>query len=136
MNPDFQRVKALFLDAAEKPTPADRCAFLDEACGDDTALRAQVKVLLGAHDDADGFLTPPAIPKAMDDDVAPVSELIGTFIGPYKLIEQIGEGGMGLVFMAEQKSPSAARSPSSSSSPAWTPSRSSDASSPSAKPSL
>jgi hypothetical protein len=50
----------------------------------------------------------------------PITERPGSIIGPYKLMEQIGEGGMGLVFVAEQQHPAAARLPSRSSSRAWT----------------
>src|SRR4051794_37783821 len=99
MNPDFQRVKSLFLTATEKRTSADRSAFLDEACGGDNSLRAQVEVLLKAHDDADGFLKPVAIPTATVDDNSHVSERLGTVIGPYKLLQEIGAGGMGIVFL-------------------------------------
>jgi eukaryotic-like serine/threonine-protein kinase len=105
MNPGFQRVKSLFLTAAEKETPGERIAFLDEACGGDDSLRAQVEVLLNAHDDADSFLKPLAISSATIDDGSHVSERPGTVIGPYKLLQEIGEGGMGTVFLVELSEP-------------------------------
>src|SRR5262245_46152238 len=105
MNPDFQRVKSVFLLATEKRSLAERGAFLDEACGGDGALRAQVEVLLNAHDDADAFLKPLVIPVATVGDSPPASERAGTVIGPYKLLQEIGEGGMGTVFLAEQTEP-------------------------------
>src|SRR5450432_644045 len=101
------RQKELFLAALDLPSANDRAAFLAEACGRDEALRHQVEAMLEAHATPDSFLEKPAalgltvdaadgIPKAE----TLLSENAGTRIGPYKLLEQIGEGGMGVVFMA------------------------------------
>src|SRR6185369_13515190 len=88
--------KTIFLDAAEIASPAERAAFLDRSCGDDPQLRAAVEALLLSHQQSQGVL---------DDTTAPLAERPGTVIGPYQLLQQIGEGGMGTVYMAEQTQP-------------------------------
>src|SRR5262249_10816112 len=80
-----------------------RAAYLNGACGADPALLANVRELLAAHEKDDGFLDRPPPNATVDEQ--PVTERPGTVIGPYKLKEQIGEGGMGLVFVAEQQQP-------------------------------
>jgi serine/threonine protein kinase/tetratricopeptide (TPR) repeat protein len=98
------RAKELFLDALELG-PADRGAFLDRACGGDAALRAEVEDLLAHHARAGTFLASagvdtPTIPSTHTAAGGP-----GTAVGPYHLVEQVGEGGMGVVFVAEQSEP-------------------------------
>jgi serine/threonine protein kinase/WD40 repeat protein len=94
----------LFLQAAELDSPAARQRFLDHNCSD-PALRAQVESLLAAAAQAGSFLARAAAidPAATVDQ--PLTEGPGTRVGPYKLLQQIGEGGMGVVYMAEQDEP-------------------------------
>jgi len=97
------RVEAIFTDAVTKPTPAERAAFLNQACGDDAPLRERVEALLHAHDNAGSFLQLPGTDARTA--LAAIGEGPGAVVGRYKLLEQIGEGGFGVVFMAEQKEP-------------------------------
>src|SRR5947207_3290114 len=93
--------KAIFLEALDCQEADELTRFLEQACGADTALRMRVEELLRAHRDAGAFLGGLQDP-ARDQ---PTAVRPGTVIGPYKLMEQIGEGGMGLVFVAEQQHP-------------------------------
>jgi hypothetical protein len=94
----------IFIAALEKQQAADRSVFLAAACGSAVGLRAQVEVLLREHERLGSFLESPAAALAVTTD-EPLTERPGTMIGPYKLMEQIGEGGMGLVFVAQQQQP-------------------------------
>jgi eukaryotic-like serine/threonine-protein kinase len=94
--------KAIFLEALDCKDSDELIRFLDNACGSDAALRTRVEELLGAHRDAGAFLG--GVEK-QDATIDQPSQQPGTIIGPYKLLEQIGEGGMGLVYMAEQQRP-------------------------------
>src|SRR5262249_2275542 len=95
--------QSIFLAALELPTPAERAAYLNGACGADPALLANVRELLATHEKDDAFLNRP--PRNGTVDEQPMTERPGTVIGPYKLLQQIGEGGMGVVYMAEQEQP-------------------------------
>ena len=103
MNPS-EKAKEIFLNAAEKTSAADRRVYLDAACGADAALRREVQDLLTHHAKLGSFLDAPASPPSQTVDL-PRSEQSGAIIGPYKLIELIGEGGMGTVYLAQQIEP-------------------------------
>jgi WD40 repeat protein/serine/threonine protein kinase len=95
--------KVIFLEALDSKGPNELLRFLDESCGADAPLRARVEELLCAHQDAGNFLgDPDELGAAWDE---PMGERPGAVIGPYKLLEQIGEGGFGVVYMAEQQQP-------------------------------
>jgi len=106
----------IFIAALQKENPAERSAFLDQACDSDAALRQRIEVLLQAHENAGSFLDRPAAKDAVTGEYTPnpakdapaavtSAEEPGSRIGPYKLLQQIGEGGMGVVWMAEQQEP-------------------------------
>ena len=99
-----EKEKSIFLSAIERVAPDQWPAYLDEACAADEVLRANVEQLLAAQAKLGTFYE---VPRSSVDVTAEnfIADRLGTFIGPYKLIEQIGEGGMGIVYVAEQKEP-------------------------------
>ncbi len=111
-------VKSIFSLALEHCAGPDRIAYMHQACGGDADLRAEVERLLDAHERAEGFLgssagmaaAATALATAPPDvvpspSVRPLAEGAGGRIGSYKMLREIGQGGMGAVFIAEQEKP-------------------------------
>jgi serine/threonine protein kinase len=97
--------KEIFFEIIEKATPQERADYLELACGQDLLLRRQVEDLLAKHFQQDGFMQGPAVQGASTAAFVPLSEGPGTIIDRYKLLEKLGEGGFGAVYVAEQKEP-------------------------------
>jgi serine/threonine protein kinase/tetratricopeptide (TPR) repeat protein len=99
------QLEAMFFAALAKGSPEERASYLDKASAGDPDLRRRVEKMLTAQAKAGGFLEQPLCGTAFTNPGTPICEGPGSIIGPYKLMEQIGEGGMGLVFVAEQQHP-------------------------------
>ncbi len=105
----MKREREIFEQAAEIASDAERAAYLDQACQGDAELRAQLEALLEGHFKGQGFLE--GVPTRAADvgptrrANAPENEEVGTVVGRYKLLEKIGEGGFGAVYVAEQREP-------------------------------
>lgn len=104
MNIPTHDAKAVFFEALEMATPEELAAYLDRTCGEDRQLRGRVAELLEAHNKAGRFLEGSAT-TADTIDLPPSIPKFGTQIGRYKLLKKIGEGGMGMVWLAEQSKP-------------------------------
>jgi len=105
MSNQFSKEKDIFVEAEGISDPAERQQFLDRACGGDDNLRERIDKLLSAHIENEGFI--PVDPNEQTKfslETAP-REGEGSIIGRYKLLQNIGEGGCGVVYMAEQQTP-------------------------------
>ena len=110
MSASAPNVRSIFDSVIEIDSPAQRQAYLDAACAGQPEIRQKVDALLRSHDDPGSFLQVP--PSAVihqcheaTELYSPITEGPGSRIGPYKLLQQIGEGGFGVVYMAEQQAP-------------------------------
>ena len=103
----IRSIDAIFVQAAELPNDAARSKYLDVVCGGDDDLKVRVERLLAAVPRIGSFMEAPAFqPSSLaTDELPPIVDLTGQAIGPYQLRQKLGEGGMGVVYMAEQDEP-------------------------------
>ncbi len=104
MATELSRVESIFFAALERRDSQEQAAYLDAACGDDKELRSRVERLLNAHPQLGDFLQGNAAQLEATQNLAH-AEGPGTILGRYKLLQQIGEGGFGAVYVAEQLEP-------------------------------
>ncbi|MCH9013177.1 MAG: serine/threonine protein kinase, partial [Proteobacteria bacterium] len=102
MNGKLLDEKEIFKVACCIESPDARSSYIDHVCGDDPELYGRVATLLRMQDEEPAFLESPI---ATTVEMSPITEAPGSEIGPYKLREQIGEGGFGVVFVAQQNKP-------------------------------
>ena len=105
MDAEHPDKKTIFNEAAEIESPQDRKAYLEKACGGDAELRAAVEELLRLHESNRRFMAVPVLGPRDTVHLIPPTEKPGDVIGCYKLLEKIGEGGFGVVYMAQQQAP-------------------------------
>jgi len=98
------REQTLFVQALEISTPEERAAFLDRECGSDELLRSRLNALLAAHEVTAAFLPEVSHSLAATTEALP-GEAPSDLLGRYKLLERVGEGGCGVVYVAEQTEP-------------------------------
>ncbi|MDX6694383.1 MAG: eukaryotic-like serine/threonine-protein kinase [Blastocatellia bacterium] len=99
---EWAQLKELFRVAIEHE-PSERAAYLEQACVNNAALRAEIESLLASHDGAETFIEAPAFANAVNAITeTPIEQIEGQRIGSYRLIREIGRGGMGTVYLAER----------------------------------
>ena len=104
MSDQAKNARSIFLEILEKGSRQQWAELLDQACGDDQQLRMQVQRLLQAHNDLGSFMNQPAADQSFTIESS-ILNGPGTQIGQFKLLQQIGEGGFGVVYLAEQMRP-------------------------------
>jgi WD40 repeat protein len=105
MSAEFDKLRDIFHEAVERHSPDQWEAYLDQVCAGDERLRRQAAALLRAHADGRSVLGPGGSGSDSTAAHQPTVEAPGRSIGPYKLVQEIGEGGMGTVFLAQQQEP-------------------------------
>ncbi len=104
-NAQHDQLERLFSAALQLGSSTERASYLDRECGDDVELRSRITDLLKAHERAGAFLETPRTDPDATRDYSKPHEAAGTRIGRYRIIDRIGEGGFGSVFMAQQEEP-------------------------------
>ena len=98
-------IEAIYSAALKKGSGQERSEYLNEVCGDDHALLARIEALLDASEEVGDFLEPPILNPDVTLNKSPMTEVPGTVIDRYKLLEKVGAGGMAVVYMAQQERP-------------------------------